>query len=243
MRVGFDGVEILLNPFTKSRVSAYRSLARNLGATLHFHQAWSVEEDPTELSFRLMGAARYLPQNGYKLRDHIPASITEPVVIQADRYDEARDHPNWWLQIQSVLGSDREYKLAFERFVEIFHRLDRPPVVFDTQHYIEYVLGFWGIEHLPTDKKYLLSLLSNGWKIFGKWTKEIHLNDCHPGLGHRGRNVLPGDGVLPLKEFCQLVKSSGWDGTIVSEISPGHLLPYTSGKLANLRERISLFIA
>ena len=236
---GFSGIEVIITNRFRDYVWRCQNLAKELDLTLHFHQSWSADEDPTDWRFKVLGWVGYLPSSGYTLRNHIPREIDNyPVVINADRINEATRNLSFWYQTECIF-QDSIPKLTFPEFVGLVKRYDLP-VVFDTQHYLEYRLGhFRGLKYLPTVKTELMKLLEEGWKMLGQHTKEIHLNDWRP----ESRNVFPGTGIAPLAEFCQLVKSSGWNGYIVPEISPSIPIPHSKYTLDRLRETVDSYFA
>ena len=232
----FHGVEIHLVSFRSYGAALLcRNRAGLLGLATHFHQGWSLRENPTHWYNHVLNALGYLPRNGYALADHIPPT-GGPVVVYADRLSETRGRPNYWLQTCSQFGRDGRYALPYVRFLEAVRR-HRLPVVFDTQHYLEYALNVRGVEDLPQDRRELFDLLAEGWRELGSFVKEIQLCDSDPRLGHTGgRNVFIGEGILPLRDFCRLVKESGWDGVVVPEVKPSHLL--RPRRIGELRARV-----
>lgn len=230
---GFDGVEVHLQPRMIKKVPQYRALAAKLGLTLHFHQPWNVDDNPTYLFMRLLQAFGQLPRSGYRFDDHF-ADVAEPIVAYPDRAEECAGRDNCWLQTCPTYRRDGLPRVAFVDFLDIVRR-NHLSVVFDTQHYLEYRLSLTGVEGLPTDRYQLGELFAEGWKILGKHVREIHLVDCDPCLGHtRGRNVFPGEGVLPLHGFCEMVVASGWSGPVVPEVSPLAIWPRKRARLAEL---------
>jgi len=234
-KAGFDGIEILINHWYRWRIPYYRILAQKFGLKIHFHQAWSPSEDPSDFTFKILSLAGYLPKNGYKLKGHIPSIITEPVVIQADRSDESVGHSNYWLQTDFVFDPNKKNEIRIREFT-VRAIESKSKIVFDTHHYLEMRFHTRGVENIPIKKEILLSSLIRGWEYLNDILpiEEIHLNDFNSSE----RNVFTGDGVVPLKEFCKFVKESGWSGTIVPEISPKYLFPYSTAKLIELRERV-----
>ena len=229
---GFDGMEILINEWFKDRIPHYRSLAQKLGLDLHYHQAWSADEDPSDKSFVILEKIGYLPRSGYSLRNHIPDSVgNDPTIVSAERINQvAGREPNFWYQTDCIF-EDSAPKLTFSEFVRMIKKFNLP-VVFDVLHYLEYRLGvFRNYNALPTEKSELMKLLEEGWGIFGPHTREIHLCDFRPGE----RNTFLGDGIMPLEEFCKLVKNSGWQGAVVPEVSPMSLFPYRKSSVKELK--------
>lgn len=230
---GFNGVEVHLQPRVIKKVPQYRALAAKLGLTLHFHQPWNVDDNPTYLFMRVLQTFGQLPRSGYRFDDHF-AGVTEPIVAYPDRAEECAGRDNCWLQTCPTYRRDGLPRVAFVEFLDIVRR-DHLSVVFDTQHYLEYRLGLTGVEGLPTDRYRLGELLAEGWGLLGKHVREIHLVDFDPRRGHtRGRNVFPGEGVLPLHGFCEMVVASGWSGSVVPEVSPLALWPRKRVRLAEL---------
>lgn len=241
---GFQGIEVLCTNRFRNYYQRCRQFAEELGLTLHFHQAWSADEDPTDWKFRILERVGYLPQSGYGLGDNVPYDLTDvPTVIQADRLNEFYDHgaiaPYYWFQTDCVQDKFGQPKLSFSEFVTLVQR-HKLPVVFDTQHYLEWKLGlFRDLSQIPRDSFWILQWLEEGWELLGPHVKEIHLNDFDPGTG--ARNVFPGTGVLPIAAFCNLVKRSGWQGDIVPEVNPQTLFPYSRKKLISLRKEVEWY--
>jgi hypothetical protein len=251
---GFDGIEVLLNHWYMAQIPHYRNIAQDIGLNLHFHQAWSSEEDPTDWRFTLMEAARYLPQSGYALEDNVPFFITkEPVVIDAGRLLEIKSRPtsiseltrpipnNYWFQTDTVVNSEGYRLIYFDEFAKLVQQ-NNLPVVFDTQHCLEWTLGRFRRLQSIAWKAHIESIdlitlmkaqLKKCWEQLGPHTKEIHLNDFNPITG-KG-NLFPGEGLVPLQYFCDLVKKSGWQGVVVPEVSPSPNLWRYNLKI--LRER------
>ncbi|MDP3727298.1 MAG: TIM barrel protein [bacterium] len=242
---GFDGVEIHLAGQSQRRALACRAHARRLGLKVHLHQGWSIEESSSvHVWNRLMHPVGLLPRPGYRLAEHIPFGVNDPVVIYAERWRDALAHPNWWLQTCRQANA----RLRFEEFVAIVER-ERLPVVFDLQHYLEFRLDLRGVGGLARPgilrnflPDVLMGYLTEGWHQLGPLVREIHLDDCDPRLGHtRGRNVPLGTGVLPVRDFCRMVKESGWDGTVVPEVQP--FLLHRHRRYADLRRQVAdLFV-
>ena len=232
-RAGFQGIEILITNCFRDYIWRCQYFAQELDLTLHFHQAWSADEDPTDWKFKVLEWVGYLPTSGYTLKNHVPMEISDPVVISADRINQTTKRSNFWYQTDCIFR-DSMPQVTFPEFVRSVKKHNLP-VVFDTQHYLEYRLGYFrDLKYLPTKKSDLMKLLEEGWAIFGQHAKEIHLNDWTPV----SRNVFPGTGVAPLKEFCRLVKSTGWDGYIVPEIGPRIPIPHSLDTMRRLRETV-----
>lgn len=239
---GFQGIEVLCTDRVRNYYQRCRQFAEELGLTLHLHQAWSADEDPSDWKFRILERVGYLPQSGYRLRDNVPWNLVDvPTVIQADRLSEAwglvRIVPYYWFQTDSVWDGSKP-KIDFWEFVRLVKQYNLS-VVFDTQHYLEWRLGIFRNISQMTNTNWLLPLLEEGWELLGPYTKEIHLNDFDPRTGER--NVFPGTGTFPMAAFCSLVRASDWHGCIVPEVNPQTLFPYSRKKLITLREKVEWY--
>lgn len=233
---GFDGIEVfLLSRDIPAKIDKLRREVHRAGLLMTLHQGWTKKEAHDELGSRVLGWLGMLPPHGYTLREHVPAG-EEPVVIFADRIPE-RNQDRYWVQTTAVSDGGHLHALPFGEFWSAVVAQGLP-VVFDTQHVLEYALGTIGAHNLPRDPVRIGSLLLELWEKLGPYTREIHLQDCDPSGGARSCSALfLGDGVLPFREFCQELKRSGWDGVVSVEVSPDHLFPYRSRRLAELRDR------
>lgn len=229
---GFHGVEICLIGLCRSHEVVRRRAAhaRRLGLSVTLHQGWSIEEGNRHPWNRVLHLTGQLPRRGYTLAAHVPA-MPYPAVVYADRFGEAMRRPNLWLQTYCHRNGQGDLLLSFGSFLAAVKRWSFG-VVFDTQHYLEYVHNAHGVEELPIDPHLLLRNLRSGWRILAPYVREIHLCDADPRRGHSwGCNVFPGTGILPLREFCKIVKESGWDGRVVPEVNPRYLRGRAHAKL------------
>lgn len=239
-RAGYDGVECHLvgSLLNHRRVLAIRHEAEELGLGFHAHQGWSFEENSFLPQNRILDLLGCLPHPGYTLEEHVPQKLIlahDPVVVYADRFPEILGHDGYRVQTCSVFNEAGKHKLPFPEFCASVKRHGFP-VVFDTQHYLEYAAGAQGVGNLTSDPRRVLKSLTEGWEYLGRYVAEIHLVDFNPTLGHaRGRNVPLGTGIAPLHDFCRMVKGSGWEGTVVPEVNPLHLF-HNSVRLRELRE-------
>ncbi|MEK7532000.1 MAG: TIM barrel protein, partial [Patescibacteria group bacterium] len=161
----------------------------------------------------------------------------DPIVVYADRLTELKGAGRFWVQTSRTLA-EKKSTLSYAEFVRTVKRL-RIPLVFDTQHFLEYALSVYGVGRLPANSDRLYRVLEEGWQELKDLVMEIHLVNFNPELGStRGRNVPLEEGVLPLRDFCQMVKKSGWEGTVVPEVSR---LFWSSGDLRALREQVHGF--
>lgn len=230
---GFDGVEVFLFNPVEQRVEKARRLADQYELMLHFHEVWSSEESPSSYE-RVLQLLGLLPGKDKSFIDLVPPSIHEPVVVYANHYAEVCSK-NHWLQTISTFFENLTCKVSFPDFISGVLK-GNLPIVFDTQHYLQYRLGLG--KEIPTGVG-LVKLLCDGWLCLNSLVKEIHLNDFCVNRGSTmGRNVFLGEGQAPLDEFCKTVRESGWSGTIVPEVSPFHLFPYRERRLAELRKKV-----
>lgn len=236
----FDGAEVLASPANRRRSQEIRTLVRKYGLELHWHQQWSYAENTNwyNMIATLFGL---LEPNGYSLKSALPTHSTdEPFVAYADRWQEAGVLSDYciWLQTCTVMNNKNKHSMTFDRFREIV-RTHKPRLVFDTQHYLEWRFGTYGVSGIPVDGHLIKEVLEEGWREVGAYVEEIHLNDFDPRRGDsRGRNLLLGDGVLPLESFAATVRRSDWHGTVVPEIAPWYLLRSRVKKPEDIREQI-----
>ncbi len=231
-KAGYDGLELfrfkLFNRYQSLR--DYQTEAARNALELHFHETWdwgNCDLDPVCRVPALWGGL-----------------IGHDDTLQ-EQFEEAHElvvaYPHHWQEIVS----DRQTNVCLQTystmiggqfrtpFLEFMHVVERHSigVVFDTQHFLEYLVGKPGIDHLPTNKDILLRSLVDGFNALRPNVQEIHLNNFDPRRGHKdGRNMLLNEGVLPLREFCQHVVASGWSGTIVPEVGPSHFSPLSKKK-------------
>ncbi len=239
-QAGFDFVEICLGKWDKEKVDYFQSCAEELRLTLHFHLPWTTNSSQEEMkrvnhALTLLGL---LPREGYQLDDWF-SSNARPLVAYAERINELAGQEGVWFQSVACQRSltDRSPRLSCVDFLRIA-REKNLPIVFDTMHFIEYVRGESGIEHSHFPTHDVLDEWERFWSIFGSQIKEIHFNDFS-----KRRNLWPDTGTAPLKEFAALVKQSGWDGCIVSEVQPKFPFPYGAKKLLSLRKAVENYFA
>ena len=238
-RAGFDGVEVLATSKIRGKADSFRQLANKHHLGLHWHQPWNYTENTNHWYNWVANQLGMLESRNYKLKDILPESQTEPIVVYADRWNEAREMPLVWLQTCAVMNSEGRHSLSFNGFMRLVHE-HRPRVVFDTQHFLEWYFGSYGISGLPTDIKQLEVALLKGWSELGPYVSEIHFNDFDPRRGNSwGRNLVLGRGIAPLKSFARAVRQSGWQGVVTPEISPFHLFPYRLKTMKYLRDYVA----
>ena len=227
---GYDGAEIVLFRWTVRRLNEIRDAARQLGLMVHLHQAWSIREGKVHWYNWPLYWTGHLPHPDAKLSEQfLPA--TEPIVIYADRVpeylglSETRRPANYWFQTLCAQETPAGLSLPYRQFADLIreHKLN---VVFDIQHALEYASGALNDVTALHGKSspQLYRDLRSMWDEIGPFVKEIHVTDANPALGRtKGRNLMYGQGILPLREFCHYVRQSGWDGTVVPEIAPQHI--------------------
>lgn len=233
---GFDGVECHLIGRLRSpqRVAELYGEATDLNLGVNLHQGWTWETGQPNFYNIILRAIGALVPVGTSLDKQIPTD-PNPAIIYGNlvsvpgrfnyRYQTASEH----------VGS--EYAMSFSEFTEIVKKRNLP-IVFDTQHVLEWSQNVQGVEGLPTTSQVINNLVINLWLELHKYVLEIHLCDFNPQLGRsRGRNVFLGDGVFPFTEFCTLVRKSGWEGIVVPEVGVRHLRK--AYKLEILRKKIS----
>ncbi len=256
---GFNGAEVLVNGWNRHRLGKITGMAREAGLEVTYHQPWSLDENRTHPFNHILSAIGYLPPNDYTLEwvmENIPAN--RRVVLYPDRIKEENIKNerclfggitnyykciNMAYQTTSVLKRNGEYKMSWDDFLlDVCYRGLRP-IVFDTQHVLEYSYDLKGVEELRKySSEQLLRQLKKTWEQVGgskDRVVEIHWNDCDPKLGHTGgRNVPLGTGILPLKEFATFLKEKDWWGTIVPEIKPSLPIPHSVEYLTRVRETV-----
>lgn len=238
-KAGFDGVEFFLfGRWTDDRVSRVKTLARERGLIVHFHQVWSVSEcsdDSSAGKSRVMNKLGLLPNDGYSIRDVCPSNAC-PLVAYADRYGEisTKNGSEVWFQTLSTFNKLGGKKIECDFFLDQANK-ENIPLVLDTMHFLEFSLDKRGVHRLPRDGNEILTLLKIYWMQFGLRTREIHFNDYIPGIGDKGRNVFPGSGFVPLRAFSLVVGFSGWCGYITPEINPSLPFPHSLSTFKKLR--------
>ena len=241
---GFDGVEIFrFRAFWQyTNLKHYRAIASTQDLLINFHETWSFGyTDTTHAILRvpaLWGAL--LPENARLEEQFAGAKENELVVAFPHHLDEiiAAKRPNWAVQTNALWRYDH-YDVPFERFIQkvIEHHL---PVVFDTQHYLEYENGKVGVENLSLNSERHMSSLKRAFDKLRPQIREIHLNNFMPPKGHDlGRNLPLHEGILNLPEFCQYVKASGWTGTVVPELHPRFFSRYSISKNIDIAKELN----
>lgn len=249
---GFDGIEQHLVGASHHAVLATTRRAHERGLAVHLHQAWSLAENPTHWHNYVLKLAGCLPRTGYTLAEHVPFNIVEaafhdgvtwaPVVVYANRIPEVMNLRRWrrnfW--IQTCMPPGGQPQMDFAVFLTAV-KMGKLKVVFDTQHALEFAGSCKGVSELPTDRGELLNRIQKLWGLLANNVNEIHLADFNPALGNtRGRNVPLGTGVLPLREFCRMVRESGWEGFVVPEVSG---MFWRTEHLHALRKQVDEFFA
>jgi len=236
-KAGFDGVECHLIGGLRStkRVLRLREEVEELGLGISFHQGWSWQTGQRNLYNLILRPLGALVPFDMTIQEQVDTAGADKVVV----YGNLVDYPyraNYIYQTASEHVDGRSYAMTFERFVSIVKALSCP-LVFDTQHALEWFFNKESVVGLPTDQESLIKTVGRLWQDFCPYVREIHLCDFNPDLGPaRGRNLFPGNGVFPLGKFCADVRATGWKGIVVPEVAPQHLRGKDSLRL--LREKV-----
>lgn len=236
---GFDGVECHLIGSLRSseRVRDLRREASDLGLGIRFHQGWSWETGQRNLYNRVLRPLGALVPVGTSLVDQVRNAGEDLVVLYGNRVVEAV-RPNYRYQTASEHLQGKAYAMDFRSFVNAV-RHSGLPVVFDTQHVLEWSANVTSVAGLPSDRAVLAERVCRRWDELGSLTEEIHLCYFDPKLGaSRGRNVFLGTGVFPLTDFCAHVRATGWDGIVTPEIAG-----LRANRLGQVREMVARLFA
>jgi Xylose isomerase-like TIM barrel len=231
---GFDGAEGFLIGGLRSvkRAEELVIKASEIDLGLRFHQGWTYESGQPNLFNYILGAVGALVSKGMSLEEQFSPVAGDHVVV----YGNWADHSicgNYLYQTASQY-QDGRFGYSFGWFVERVKEYNLP-VVFDTQHVLEWFWNKKNVSELPMDVEFLKKTICKLWKDLRPFVKEIHLCDFNPYLGGSlGRNVFPGTGIFPIKEFFAEVRASNWDGIITPEVNIRHMKG--SNSLKRLRE-------
>lgn len=233
---GFDGVECHLIGGLRSpkRVNEVRNEAEQLGLGIRFHQGWSWQTGQRNLYNVVLRPLGVLVPVGESLAVQIRNVNGNPVVV----YGNLAPEPSQLDCLYQTASEHVDGGPYTGKFVDFVHEVQsrRLPVVFDTQHVLEWFLDKTRVVGLPVNPEVIGQMVRELWQELGPFVKEIHLCDFNPLLGPTlGRNVFLGDGVFPLNEFCAEVRASGWDGVVTPEVAPQHL---GGNQLRMLREEV-----
>ncbi len=238
-KAGFDFVEVfLVGKWNTEKVAHAIERAALLGLELHFHQVWTTQSSQAKDKRvnQVLTLFGILPPDRYKLNEWIPENA-RPLVAYADRIPELVGQDGIWFQSIAEQRSlkDPTPRLSCPDFRERIRR-GRLDIVFDTMHYIEYLRGESGIERCALNTLHILAEWEKFWTAFSAQVREIHWNDFS-----RERNLWPGTGMAPLREFAQIVQKSGWNGCVVPEVRPQLPLPYEAKDLLELRKKMGAY--
>ncbi len=254
-RAGFQGIELFLFPGILKRIPEYQRLTEECGLRLSFHQPWSEKEGGGFFVNKILGAIGFLPKNDYSFEDLIARGRSELFIAYADRFNEVvkldRETDDlkvsWAFQTACAWqneGKKFTHSMSYEKFSEQVLRT-RFPIVFDTFHMLEWRLDAPGGKALGQyDEDHLAEEMLRAWHdCKPERIVEIHWNDFTGKAAGDGRDCLPGKGKLTkgLNLLAKEILRSGWNGTIVPEISPFLLFPYRERTLIALRERMEAF--
>jgi len=212
---GFDGAECHLigKLLSKSYIDNLQKVAREFRLDIRFHQGWSWKTGQPNIYNLILCFLGALVSEDIPLLDQVKNVGTSPVVIYGNLVDQP-GKINFLYQTARLANST----LSFREFVDVVKKRNLP-VVFDTQHVLEWSQDVHGVEGLPNQKEKIRDLVLDLWQELRHQVTEIHLCDFDPKLGRsRGRNVFPGKGIFPLSDFCTAVRESGWNGIVVPEV-------------------------
>ncbi len=230
--LGFDGIEAFLigNLLTIGAIERLREEAHCANLSIRFHQGWSWKNGqriPINYILRALGA---LTPSNQTLTEQFQNIGDDPVVVYANHLLEQEFLPkNYIFQTVSVFDDNDKYQFIFPGHREFLGHIKRhnARLVFDTQHYLEWIFNKPFVSQLPNKSKFVTDTVIAGWKLYAPYVDEIHLCDFDPSLGaQNGRNVFPGNGILDMKAFAEAVKDSGWTGVVSPEVKPEHIKTY-----------------
>jgi Xylose isomerase-like TIM barrel len=221
---GFNGAECFLIGELRSerRANTIVEKASRLKIGLRFHQGWSRESGQPSMANNLLWALGALVPKHMSLEQQLDPAAADPVVLYGNF---AGDYvcENYLYQTASLHAKSGGYVQTFDWFVSKV-RTHKLPVVFDTQHVLEWFYNVQSVSDLTMDREKIRDVVFKLWEHLSPLVKEIHLCDFDPSLGGElGRNVFPGTGVFPFREFFADVKDSGWVGTITPEVNKRYL--------------------
>ena len=234
---GFDGVECHLigRLLSQERIRILREEIAEQELDVRFHQGWSWETGQRNLYNAVLRPLNALVPVGLPLTKQVSDVGSDPVVVYGNTVIEA-SQPNYLYQTCSEHVHGSSYAMAFTSFANAVKSY-RLPVVFDTQHVLEWFLNKENVAGLPEDPAVIEKMVVKLWEEFQPLVREIHLCDFNPLLGpSHGRNVFPGTGIFPLQQFSEHVRASHWSGIVTPEVSPQHLRG--KDKLRVLREKV-----
>lgn len=240
-QAGFDFVEVFLfGRWTGEKVGYFQSFAERLHLSLHFHQLWTTKSSQAniEIRNRTFTALGLLPPEAYNRNEWIPTNA-RPLVAYAEDISLFVNENDVWFQSIACQKSlaDPSPRLSRWDFIAELRRR-KLPVVLDTMHYIEYLQSESGIERSTMEMREILAEWEKFWAEFNMQVREIHWNDFT-----RERNLWPGTGTAPLREFAEIVRASGWDKCIVPEVGPRLPFPYGRKELLTLRKETEKYFA
>ncbi|GEM_PF-3492331 len=238
-KAGFNGVEVLLSGDARKNPGKYSQAAKRYGLSMNGHILWSKENSPHTLHSYPLSWFGYLLPDSYTFQEAVPSHThfyCEGIVVNGEYWRESSFGSPYWLQTYGQVGSDGKFMISYPQFVSEV-RKKQLPVVFDTEHCLEFMLDVHGPGKLPTNKGELLAMLKGAWEALWPYVQEIHFNDCNPSRGIT--KVFPGEGQLPLKEFAQYIRASGWGKNESKKVSL-EMMPAHSKGGKRLREALAV---
>ncbi len=246
-KLGFDGVELLLtNRVIRNRQDIlYRAFQHGLETTLH---RWWHGSDSGRILTRLrifpkegVRIENILPRDiskptvvstyNWDERMDIDDIMIQPAPTGYTRdvipFDEMRQRlmreeiplMDWTVALGAYAGFNILDPMVQENVNRMASIMRKHRVAFDVGHWCQY--RFYP-DAMPTDQHTLLKTAVEGFVDLQSQIDEIHLYDFHPSTkgGVVGINLFPGNGIFPIAEFLNCVKTLGWTGMVVWEIHP-----------------------
>lgn len=204
---GFDEAELMVtkDPRTQS-VEACRKLADKEGIRVS-----AVHAPMLVLTRRIWGPA-FLPIIERSVE--LAKGLGSDVVVVHPPYLWELKYQTWLISQLDRFSADSGIAIGVENMFRLWvngrpirgHRWVSPS---DLEGFTQITLD---TSHCGVDGYDILEALER----VGPQTAHIHLSDSHGN--HRDNHALPGEGVLPLREFLSLVPSSGFAGAISLEL-------------------------
>lgn len=215
------------------RIEEIRVELARLDLEIQFHQGWSRATGQRNFHNRVLSLLGQLVPTGMSLSEQLKDVRNDPVVVYGNHV-RGDSPPNHLYQTASEHMRGTEFPMTFSTFIRHVQSTG-VPIVFDTQHVLEWSLNRHSVKGLPTTKKVLVALVEYLWRELHPFVKEIHLCDFDP---MRGRNLVLGDGIFPLDAFSSMVKKTRWSGVVCPEVHPRLItsLPVLRARVAGLFE-------
>lgn len=221
---GWDGVEIhLLGDLRSSHhLAGVVTKAIELGLEYRFHQGWSWRTGQRNPANVVLRALRALVPGDETLQEQLKNAMGQggPVVVYGNHLagDPSVNQAGCVFQTASEHVNGRAYAMPFREFRSRLEAVPKARIALDTQHLLEWRNDLQSVVGLHPLGSF--GPLRDFVRKFGPRIDEIHWNDADPSLGaNRGRNVIPGEGIILLGELARLLRAMRWDGIIVPEVN------------------------